>query len=45
MAGKPDEFAYLQLPRNDLLEWPEPETVKGKLWRKTKENPFVPFGR
>ena len=45
MASKPEEFAYLDLHRNDLLQWEEPETFKEKFFRKTKENPFVPLGK
>ena len=39
----PAEFGYLAVPDIDL-EWPRKETQRERIWRKCKENPFVPFG-
>ena len=40
----PEEFGYLAIPDIDL-EWPQKIKGTEKLWRKCKENPFVPIGK
>ena len=39
----PEDYGYLAVPDIDL-EWPQHESQREKLWRKCKENPFVPLG-
>ena len=42
--AKPEDYGYLAVPDLDL-EWPQDESQKDKIWRKCKENPFVPIGQ
>ena len=39
----PEDFGYLAVPDMDV-EWPQPESQRQRIWRKCKENPFVPVG-
>ena len=39
----PEDYGYLAVPDIDL-EWPQPEPQSQRIWRKCKENPFVPIG-